>query len=249
MQDLHFEVIKNQHLLGKLWLLRVRSFGASELVRGGHFFMIEVSKTYDPMGRRAFAVGDVRGDELWFFYDVVGRGTELLSKLREGNRIRAFGPLGKRLFSHEGDRHLLIGGGVGLAGLTLFAKELRDRGKEVHIIYGGRRAEHLGMLDWLKEEGFYFRVCTEDGSAGEKGLVTDLLDGYGPSWTVSACGPKGMLKALARRLEGYRLQLSLEERMACGWGVCLGCVVHARAGGFMRVCWEGPVFDAKEVAL
>jgi dihydroorotate dehydrogenase electron transfer subunit len=249
MRDLTFEVVGNTHILGKLWLLRVRSDGIGSLVKGGHFFMLEVSGSYDPMGRRAFAVGDLRGNELWFFYDVVGRGTELLSKLEKGDRLRGFGPLGKRLYSHEGERHLLIGGGVGLAGLTLFAKELMSEGKEVFIIYGGRTANHLGMLDWIKDHGFDFLAVTEDGSAGKKGLVTDFLSDFDESWTVSACGPKGMLRALIKTLPNHRLQISLEERMACGWGVCLGCVVPSHLGAYMRVCWEGPVFDAKEVRL
>lgn len=249
MRDLSFEVVDNLNLLGRLWLLKLRAGPITELVRGGHFFMIEVSPTYDPMGRRAFAVGDIRGEELWFFYDVVGRGTYRLSQLEKGDRVRAFGPLGRRLFSEEGDKHLLIGGGVGLAGLTLFGKELRNLGKEVVFVYGGRTAKHLGMLDWLKEEGFSYIVLTEDGSAGNRGLVTDVLGDFDDSWTVSACGPKGMLKALKKTLTHSRVQFSLEERMACGWGVCLGCVVKSVSGNYLRVCWEGPVFDAKEVNL
>ncbi len=249
MKDHHLEVIENRRISGKLWLLRLDYDRPGHEIKGGHFFMLRVSESYDPMGRRAFAVGDVRDGELWFFYDVVGRGTSLLSGLGKGDRVKAFGPLGRRLFSHEGEKHLLVGGGVGLAGLTLFARELRGMGKEVVFIYGGRRAEHLGMTEWLDEEGFDYIACTEDGSKGRKGLVTDFLSDFDDSWSVSACGPKGMLKAIAKRLQGRPLQLSLEERMACGWGACLGCVVRDTEGRYRRVCWEGPVFDALEVLL
>lgn len=251
MIDSVVQITGNTHLSGRLWLMKLKAPEIAPQVKGGHFLMIEVSKTYDPMGRRAFAVGDVRGDELLIFYDVVGRGTKLMSEMRVGEEIRVFGPLGKRLFNYEGDKHLLIGGGVGLAGLTLFGKELREMGKEVLFIYGARSAEHLGMLDWLREEGFNYILFTDDGSAGRKGLVTEALKEFDSSWKVSACGPKPMLKALMKlsKETGHELYMSLEERMACGWGVCLGCVVKSKDGEFKRVCYEGPVFAAQEVLL
>jgi len=251
MIDITAKITENVHLSGRLWLMRLRAPQIVPKVRGGHFLMVEVSKTYDPMGRRAFAVGDVRNEELLIFYDVVGRGTRLMSEMETGEEIRIFGPLGKRLFSYEGEKHLIIGGGVGLAGLTLFGKELREMGKEVVFVYGARSAEHLGMLDWLREEGFDYILFTEDGSAGRRGLVTEVLKEFDSSWKVSACGPKPMLKSLLKlsKETGHNLYMSLEERMACGWGVCLGCVVKDREGKFKRVCYEGPVFEAQEVLL
>ena len=251
MTDLELTITQNIHLSGRLWLMKLLAPEIAPAVKGGHFLMLEVSKTYDPMGRRAFAVGDVRGEEILIFYDVVGRGTELMSRMREGERIRTFGPLGRRLFSYEGEKHLLLGGGVGLAGLSLYGKELREMGKEVVFVYGARSVEHLGMLDWLREEGFEYILYTDDGSAGRKGLITEVLKEFDTSWIVSACGPKPMLKALKKVVKdtGHTLYMSLEERMACGWGVCLGCVVKDTAGNYKRVCWEGPVFRAEEVIL
>ena len=251
MEDSVLTITGNTHLSGRLWLMKLHAPHLVERIRGGHFVMLEVSRTYDPMGRRAFAVGDVRGEELLIFYDVVGRGTELMSRMNEGERVRVFAPLGKRLFEYEGDKHLLIGGGVGLAGLSLYGKELRNMGKEVVFVYGARSAEHLGMSDWLKEEGFDFILFTDDGSAGRKGLVTEVLKDFGTDWKVSACGPKPMLKALKNLSQetGHEVSLSLEERMACGWGVCLGCVVRDPEGNYRRVCYEGPVFNAREVVF
>ncbi len=251
MKDLSLIVKENEHLSGKTWLLRLEASQIAQEVRGGHFLMLEVSKTYDPMGRRAFAVGDVRGEELLIFYDVVGRGTKLMTELKPGDRVSSFGPLGKRLFDYEGDKHLLIGGGVGLAGLSLFGKELRNMGKEVVFVYGARSAQYLSMLDWLREEGFKYILFTDDGSAGRKGFVTEVLKEFGSEWKVSACGPKPMLKALKNlsKETGHTLYMSLEERMACGWGVCLGCVVKDPEGYYRRVCYEGPVFKAQEVVF
>ena len=249
MKDYLLKVKANDHISGKLWLLSLE--WEEDPPKAGQFFMIEVSDYYDPMGRRAFAVADVRDGEILFFYDVIGRGTKLLSTKRKGDTLRAFGPLGRRLFSYEGEKHLLIGGGVGLAGLTLFGKELRALGKDVLFVYGARRSDQLGMEGWLKEEGFDYVLFTEDGSKGRQGLVTDIFKDLKGSWTVSACGPKGMLRAVKNEAlkRGLRAYLSLEERMACGWGVCLGCVVKTAGGKFKRVCWEGPVFPAEEVVF
>jgi len=251
MKDLELTVVQNTYISGRLWMMRLYAPEIAPMVRGGHFLMLKVSPTYDPMGRRAFAVGDVRGDEITIFYDVVGRGTELMSRMRVGERVVAFGPLGRRLFSYEGERHLLLGGGVGLAGLTLYGKELRSMGKEVVFVYGARSSSFLGMEGWLLEEGFEYILYTEDGSKGRKGLVTEVLRDFDTSWTVSACGPKPMLKALKEisKETGHSLYISMEERMACGWGVCLGCVVKGEDGYYRRVCWEGPVFRAEEVVL
>ena len=244
-------ITENVYISGRLWLMKLRAPDIAHRIRGGHFLMLEVSKTYDPMGRRAFAVGDVRKDEILIFYDVVGRGTALMSGMKKGERVSAFGPLGKGLFSYEGEKHLLLGGGVGLAGLSLYGKELRRMGKDVVFVYGARSVEHLGMLSWLKEEGFDYILYTDDGSAGRKGLITEVVREFDTSWTISACGPKPMLKALRRisRETGHTLYMSLEERMACGWGVCLGCVVKDTEGNYRRVCYEGPVFRAEEVIL
>lgn len=246
MKDILALVEENTHISGGLYLLKVLAPEIAKEVKAGHFVMVKVSNSLDPMGRRAFAVADVREDSLLIFYDLVGRGTKLLSELKKGERLLLLGPLGKGLFSYEGDKHLLLGGGVGLAGLTLLGKELRERGKRVLFVYAGRSKEHLGMEDWLREEGVDYILYTEDGSKGRKGLITEVLKEFDTSWMVHACGPKGMLRALKNMKTGHRMYFSLESRMACGWGVCLGCVVQTREG-YKRVCYEGPVFSSEEV--
>ncbi|MCS7171527.1 MAG: dihydroorotate dehydrogenase electron transfer subunit [Aquificaceae bacterium] len=248
MKDHLCTVLENKQLRGKLHLLKVRGPELVKDVRAGQFIMLKVSKNLDPMGRRAFAVADIKGDELHIFYDLIGKGTRLLSEVKAGERLWLLGPLGKGLFSEDGEKHLLLGGGVGLAGLTLLGKALRKEGKRVLFVYAGRSEENLGMEEWLKEEGFEYILYTEDGSRGRKGLITEALKEFDASWVVHACGPAGMLKALKNMKTGHRIYISLESRMACGWGVCLGCVVRTREG-YKRVCYEGPVFDAEEVIL
>ncbi|NPA32197.1 MAG: dihydroorotate dehydrogenase electron transfer subunit [Aquificae bacterium] len=243
-------VLENEHISGRLHRLVVRvPDPIVRSVKPGHFAMVKPSDTYDPMGRRAFAVADTDEHRLVFYYDVVGRGTALLSRKKPGESLPLLVPLGEGLFSYEGEKHLLIGGGVGLAGLTLLAKRLRELGKKVFIAYGARTKEELGMVEWLEREGFPYVLYTDDGSAGRRGRVTDVLSDFGKDWTVHACGPKPMLKALKREAKGRRVYVSLEERMACGWGVCLGCVVKSAGGHFRRVCVEGPVMRLEEVVL
>ncbi|MEJ5339836.1 MAG: dihydroorotate dehydrogenase electron transfer subunit [Aquificaceae bacterium] len=246
MKDLFCRVVKNRHIRGRLFLLELHAPEIAKEVKAGQFVMLGVSPTLDPLGRRAFAVADVRDERLLIFYDLVGKGTGLLSAVKEGEGLPTFGPLGKGLFPQEGDKHLLLGGGVGLAGLSLLGKELRAKGKRVVFVYAGRSEEHLGMEDWLKEEGFDYILYTEDGSRGRKGLITDALREFDITWVVHACGPKGMLRALKNMNTGHNMYFSLESRMACGWGVCLGCVVKTPEG-YRRVCYEGPVLPAGEV--
>ncbi len=246
MKDVLCRVVENRCIRGRLYLLRIHASDIARSVKAGQFVMLRVSQSLDPMGRRAFAVADVKDENILIFYELVGRGTGLLSQVEEGAWVWTFGPLGKGLFPKEGEKHLLLGGGVGLAGLTLLGKELRAMGKRVMFVYAGRSEEHLGMEGWLKEEGFDYILYTEDGSKGRRGLITEVLKDFDTSWTVHACGPKGMLRALKNINAGHRMYFSLESRMACGWGVCLGCVVKTPEG-YKRVCYEGPVLPAEEV--
>ncbi len=244
-------ILENRFVSGKLWFMALEPISRLPKPKAGQFLMLEVSSTYDPMGRRAFAIADVRGDTLLIYYDLVGRGTELMSRMKKGEKVRIFTHLGKGLFNYSPRKHLLIGGGVGLAGLTLLGKELKSMGKEVVFVYGARNREHLGMEDWLREEGFEYIIYTDDGSRGRRGYAVDILREFGNDWCVSACGPYPMLKALKSLSEntGHEVYLSLESRMACGWGVCLGCVVKDTSGRFLRVCYEGPVFRADSIRL
>ncbi len=248
MKDLVCKVIKNQKVGPYTYLMELE-FPYTEELKPGHFLMIRAWDGLDPLSRRAFAVADKRKNSVSIYYDVVGRGTGLMAKLKEGDSIRVLGPLGKKLFPMEGQKHLLLGGGIGLSGLSLLARELKNLGKDVFVCYGARNSEGLSMKGWLEESGLSYRIFTDDGSEGEKGSVLNALKDFGKDWVVHACGPMGMLKALQRMSEGRKVYLSLEAPMACGWGVCLGCVVRSKEGKFLRVCFDGPVFEAGEVML
>lgn len=248
MRDYACRVVKNVHIKDRLYLLELANPELAEVVKAGHFLMVKASPWLDPLGRRAFAVADVRHDKILVFYELVGRGTSLLSGVKEGQSLSVLAPMGKGLFPLEGQKHLLLGGGVGLAGLTLLGKELRKEGKQVVFVYAGRSEAQLGMEGWLREEGFEYILYTEDGTKGRKGLITHALGDFDTSWVVHACGPKGMLRALKNMNSGHKMYFSFESRMACGWGVCLGCVIKTREG-YKRVCYEGPVLSAEEVVF
>jgi dihydroorotate dehydrogenase electron transfer subunit len=200
-------------------------------------------------------------------YEVVGKGTESLSAAKQGEYLDVIGPLGNG-FVLNAKRYplnaILIAGGMGVAPLVALAENLAhsvqriaDRKKaKTYILIGGCSKEHILCEQEFKKLGCGVMVSTEDGSKGKKGLVTDLLKDllnairYPLNATIYACGPAAMLKTVAKIAEAKRVpcQVSMEEHMACGVGVCLGCPVKVKNGGYKMVCKDGPVFDAKEIA-
>ncbi len=252
-------ILENRFISGRTWLLRVKAPKISKDVKPAQFVMIRgtYQYQYDPMMRRAFAIADVVDDELWIYYDVYGKGTKLITERKKGEYISILGALGKRLFPENADYYLLVGGGIGFAGLSLFMKDLRKKGKPFKAIYGVRRKEQLSMLDWIKENGFENDVVvyTEDGSYGEKGLVIKDLKKLAlehENTLMAVCGPKGMMKAVVQVAKEINVPayLSLESKMACGFGICIGCVVKdVKEDTYKRVCYEGPVFNAEEIEL
>jgi dihydroorotate dehydrogenase electron transfer subunit len=189
--------------------------------------------------------------ELGFLYRVVGTGTRRLTGLMPGQSLSLLAPLGNGFPNVTEDyRLLLAAGGMGIAALYPVAGNLKTRRGDTTFLYGARSRAHLVNLNGLLDvPSITVKIATEDGSQGIKGMVTDLLEQEEILPTVIyACGPPGMLQAtvaLARQRK-WPCYVSLEERMACGIGACLGCAVRTRAG-YLRVCKEGPVFDAEDV--
>ena len=184
-------------------------------------------------------------------YRVAGEGTKEFSEMKEGDTLEVMGPLGNG-FALKEEKAIIIGGGIGIPPMLELAKQLNV---EKTVVLGYRTST------FLKDE--FEAVCdvkvaTEDGSQGTKGTVIDAIEKYGVEGKViHACGPMPMLKALAVYAEehGMEAQISLEERMACGIGACLGCICKTKEKGHhtnvnnTRICKDGPVFDAKEVVF
>lgn len=190
-------------------------------------------------------------NRLTLVYRAVGVGTGIMSRLTEGGTIRASDPLGNGFTLPESGTVLLVGGGVGVPPLLGAGIAAKAKGLDVIAALGYR--SELFLKDEFQQVGELL-IATDDGSAGYHGTVVDLLKKIDiPADTaVISCGPKPMLKALAAYCKeaGLPLQVSLEERMGCGFGACVGCVCRLDQGGVIvqkRVCKDGPVFDGSEV--
>jgi len=248
------EIIAQEHLKLKVFCPQI-----AHHVRPGQFITVKIdSGRLDPLLRRPFSIYKTDSEFLEIVYQVVGRGTEILSKKRAGEGLQILGPLGngfgipdKSIF-----QAILVGGGVGVASLMLLAFELRKKDIDVIALIGANSKERLIGVEDFTMIDVKVSTSTEDGSCGRKGLVTDILRDKlcgNDSQIIYACGPSGMLKAVAKiALSNHTpAQLSFESRMACGVGACLGCVIKIKKddGSFdyKRVCHDGPVFDAKEV--
>ncbi|EDP74206.1 dihydroorotate dehydrogenase electron transfer subunit [Hydrogenivirga sp. 128-5-R1-1] len=259
IKDYKVKITENRFISGITWLLKFKNKEIAEKAKPAHFIMVRPTAEYqyDPMMRRAFAIADVVDDEIWIYYDVYGRGTKALTEKKVGDEIEILAPLGKNLFPEKFDYYILVGGGIGFAGLSYLMKKLRNENKPFKAIYGVRRKQQLSMLDWIKENGFENDVIiyTEDGSYGEKGLVIrDLkeLALENKNTVIFTCGPHGMMKAVDKIAKEINIPCyaSLESKMACGFGICIGCVIKdVEKNSYVRVCYEGPVFDTYKIEL
>jgi dihydroorotate dehydrogenase electron transfer subunit len=215
----------------------------------GQFVMISI-----PGGeiflRRPFSIAGLAGGVAEICYKVVGRGTRALARAPVGTEISVAGPFGRGfVMPSNGETAVLVAGGYGIAPLVGLCKKI---GKSVMIYYGAKSASLFLYLDELRKMGVKAVLTTEDGSKGERGLITDRLKMDIDSIKTPAlysCGPKGLLTAVAQigLSKGITTQVSMEEYMACGIGVCNGCVIKDAKGGFLKTCSDGPVFDAKEL--
>ncbi len=238
----------------------------------GQFFMVEVGSGGDPFLRRPMSlhrfVRDKNGNPTGFelLYKVVGRGTELLSKLRVGETVDVLGPLGHGFSVAEGvSRHCIVTGGTGVAPMAALSEKFVSSGFKPTVLYGARTSTELVCRQDFEQLGVSLAAFTEDGSLGAKGLVTDGLQEVLAATqnnkndeseiAIYACGPHAMLAAVAglAHRAGIPCQVSLEARMGCGLGACMSCAVRAAEtvpGGemrYLRVCLQGPVVDSRRV--
>lgn len=218
----------------------------------GQFVMIRGADFgADPILPRAFSLVS-SGSHGAVLVKAVGKATHRLSSLRKGDTLMVLGPLGNRFSFPEASVHpILVAGGVGVAPLIFMAERLREAGRSSTFLYGGRTDTDLLYLDRIKSATGELIITTEDGSAGVKGRVTDMLGvatARSGQMAAYSCGPEPMLSALYRTLPPeISLEVALEQAMACGMGTCKGCAVHDRKGEYKYVCSDGPVFVADEI--
>lgn len=195
--------------------------------------------------RRPFCVCSWDEGEMTLLYKVVGEGTRELSRLPEGTQLDVLVGLGNGFDTRDsGDAPLLCGGGLGAAPMYALCRALRAEGKHVTVLLGFNTAAEIVLEEEFKALGASLTIFTLDGSAGRRGFVTDLMPDLNYSYVYS-CGPMAMMRAVSAAA-ATGAQFSLEARMACGFGACVGCTIQT-ANGPRRVCADGPVFRKEEI--
>lgn len=246
-------VLSVTHINEKYVLIKLTDKDTLPEMMPGQFVEVKVADSPSTFLRRPISINNVdkENNELHLLVAVVGDGTRHLAQLTEGDKLNVMLPLGNgfTLPAKQEDKHLLVGGGVGVAPLLYLGRKIREMGGEPTFLLGARSAKDLLMIDDFKNVGRVF-ITTEDGSEGEKGFVTNhsILDKE-KFTLISTCGPKPMMVAVARFAEKSQTEceVSLENKMACGLGACLCCVEKTQDKGNICICTEGPVINAKRL--
>lgn len=261
------EILRNEEIQEDCFLMKVKVASSFDHPLPGQFVMIRIAGLNDPFLSRPVSIYSFsRGKNycaLELLYQIVGKGTQIMSGLIEGSQVEINGPLGNGFDTKALKKNIVfISGGIGIAPLSLLIEHLHTRmgsSSSTMIMYPGFQSAFdvvgLKKMDKLCND---IHVCTDDGTLGARGFVTQIfqkdMKKYTPENTsIFACGPKAMLKALAKLLNQSKFdcQVSLEERMACGTGACMGCAVAVKDKkgtlAYKRVCTDGPVFHLKDI--
>ncbi len=273
------ELVEQVQMAERIFRIRFHAPELAQALLPGQFVMIRFPETNDPLLGRPIAVYDVTASDdpknpgmVDLVYLVVGKLTKELCTRPVGTKLTVWGPLGNGFPAYETDHLIFVAGGIGQTPFITLAKERLGRQtfgtparvmppvKRISLCYGARKAGYLAGVDDFRQGGVDVQIATEDGSAGIKGLVTDLI---GPLVEmdrttrpqVVACGPKPMIAAVIETAKSLDVpcDVSLESPMACGMGICFSCVTKIRGEDgqwdYKRTCVDGPVFDGKLVIL
>ena len=237
-----YKILQNEKIAKDVFKMLLEG-NTSFIANSGQFINIELEDLYL---RRPISICDYDENTITIIYKVVGEGTEKMSKMCTGEKLDILTGLGNGFDTNcKGDKPLIIGGGVGTPPLYRLCKDLIKKGKSPIVVLGFASKEDIFYEEEFKKLKVPVYISTVDGSYGTKGFVTDIIKDLEEYTYFYACGPMNMLKAVSSELtvEG---QLSLEERMGCGFGACMGCTIKTK-NGYKRVCKEGPVFKKEEL--
>ena len=256
------KLIKKEQLKSDIFKYSVEAPDIVKDAKQGQFIEIRVSDNVEPFLRRPISIHNINKENgiLEFIFQVKGKGTKILSEKVEGDLIDIIGPLGHGTFEYNNFQNIaIIGGGIGVFPLYELAKNAKNDGKNVNIYLGFRNKDFVVLEDDFKELANKLVLTTDDGSYSEKGFAIDFLKKDvedGKINCIFACGPLPMLKAVRNYAieKNIPCQISLEEKMGCGLGVCLGCAVKTAESSsekpeYEHVCKAGPVFEAKDVEI
>lgn len=248
--DEDVSLIENKKVNGKYFKLAFRSSKLSGNIRPGQFLHVRVSQGQDPYLRRPFSYFRVSPGKVEILYEVLGRGTSILSGKKKGDILRVMGPLGNAFTGNLGKKkRILVAGGVGVPPLVFLAEKYPTE----YLLIGTKSKAELLPKSEMKKVRAKVLCSTEDGSCGTRGLVTLLLEkilkeGHPGEFFIQTCGPKPMMKAVITLAAKYGVEgeASWDESMACGVGACLGCMVKTK-DGLKRACADGPVFSFEDL--
>ena len=251
MNNFKTAVLENTKISNDIFRIKFRATQLAKEAKPGQFIEVLCIGKGAPFLRRPFGIHSVdkKSGVVEILLRKVGRGTEILSGLPVGGIIDVVGPLGKGFEIQKGKKHIIAGGGMGIAPLLFLAQSLHAAGEEAKIFLAARGAADIARVEDFKKYGEVV-ITTEDGSLGEKCLIdTPLIRALKTldNPIIYACGPHAMLRCIAGL--GAPAQVSLEEKMACGFGVCQGCAVEVKNKDtkYKMVCKDGPVFNAEDI--
>jgi len=260
MKQLSVLIESNKKIAEDYYILSLKSGYLARKAKPGQFINVKCADNTVPLLRKPFGVNKIHKKGIDILYKIVGNGTRLLSLKSKGDKLDIIGPLGEGVFTYNKstgkEKAILVGGGHGVAPLYALTEQLLSskKGMRVSVFIGAKDKSHLVCAGTLRKLGAKVYEATENGSKGYKGLVTDLVKREIEKTqkkiqqTIYACGPKAMLKAVAKLAQGARIecQVSMEEYLGCGIGICKGCTIGT-CSGKQLICKDGPVFDAKEI--
>lgn len=253
MKQVLATILSNTEILPGVHLIRSEAPDIAAEAQPGQFLMVRCGQGYEFLLRRPLSIhqADKKLGQISLLFTVVGRGTAWLSKLKKDAKIDLLGPLGNGFsINSETKNLLLVAGGIGSAPLFFLGEQALNQGKSVTLVLGASTAKELYLQHLLPHE-IKCLVATEDGSAGKKGVVTELLPQF-IDWAhqIYTCGPVAMYQTMKAQKElkeqKVPVQISLEVRMGCGIGACYSCTIKTRQG-LKQVCRDGPVFELDEI--
>lgn len=248
------KLINKEQIKEDLFKYTLQTENIAKNAKPGNFIEMKVADTSTVFLRRPISIFNIDGNNIEVIFQVKGKGTKCLSEKQVGDEIDILGPLGLGTFEVDNfDKVAIIGGGIGVFPLYELAKQLKGKTK-INTYLGFRSKDFVVVEDEFKAVSDNLIITTDDGSYGEKGFAIDFLKRDEKPDMIYACGPLPMLKAVKAYADenNIKCQISLEERMGCGIGACLGCAVKVIKNGEERyghVCKDGPVFYSKDVEI
>lgn len=250
-------ILSHEHIKSDYKLLRLQAPNIVSQSKPGQFVQLRIPTLEPSALRRPFSICNAEDGVLTILYKNVGRGTNAMTSLQVGTSVNIMGPLGSAfpILKDFATTPLLVAGGFGVAPLYFYAKKCQTKGT---LFVGGRSESDILITEMFEKIGWNVEICTNDGSLGTKGFVTAALNAWQSAhaattpYEIFACGPEPMLKALDDLAISCNVTawLSLDRRMACGVGACLGCIQKIRENGeikIIRVCKEGPIFKSNTI--